>query len=150
MDTLTDFFVLCTGEVDQQIRAIVRHIEDRVRKTTGDRMLHREGMDSLNWVLLDYVDVVVHVFKPSFREFYRLEDLWGDAAVIRVRDSSAPDSAVRRRAAAKPAARRVSAARAKPRTAPAAAPKAKPRSAKPARKTPARKSPTRPKKQDAA
>lgn len=79
LDTVTDFFVVCTADVDQHARAIVRNIEDRVRETTGDRVLHREGMEALNWILLDYVDVVVHVFKPSFREFYKIEDLWGDA-----------------------------------------------------------------------
>ena len=53
-----------------------------VKTTLGERVLHREGMETMNWVLLDYVDVVVHVFKPSFREFYRLEDLWGDADTV--------------------------------------------------------------------
>jgi ribosome-associated protein len=74
-----DYFIICTGEVNSQVRAIVNYIEKEIRKDLRDRALYREGYESLNWVLLDYVDVVVHVFRPSFREYYRLEDLWSDA-----------------------------------------------------------------------
>jgi ribosome-associated protein len=86
LEAVADYFVICTGDVDQQVRAIVENIEKQIKTATGERVLHREGMDTLNWVLLDYVDVVVHVFQPSFREFYRLEDLWGDAEVVEVND----------------------------------------------------------------
>lgn len=89
LETLTDYFVICTGDVDQHVRAIVDHIEKEMR-VHGERVLHREGMESLNWVLLDYVNVVVHVFRPSFREFYRLEDLWGDAEVKHVVETAKP------------------------------------------------------------
>jgi ribosome-associated protein len=89
LETLTDFFVICTGDVDQHVRAIVDHIERQMR-AQGERVLHREGMEGLNWVLLDYVNVVVHVFRPSFREFYRLEDLWGDADARVVTGEEAP------------------------------------------------------------
>jgi ribosome-associated protein len=108
LETIADYFVICTGDVDQQVRAIVENIERQVRTDTGERVMHREGMDTMNWVLLDYVDVVVHVFKPSFREFYRLEDLWGDADTVAVDDegqTAAKPKTVRRRvavAAAKP------------------------------------------------
>ena len=89
LETLTDFFVICTGDVDQHVRAIADHIEREMR-AHGERILHREGMEGLNWVLLDYVNVVVHVFRPSFREFYRLEDLWGDADARAVSSDQAP------------------------------------------------------------
>ena len=82
LDTVTDYFVICTGEVNMQVRAIVNHVEKEMRKLLRERAVHREGYESLNWVLLDYVDVVVHVFRPSFREYYRLEELWGDAERI--------------------------------------------------------------------
>jgi ribosome-associated protein len=85
LETLTDFFVICTGDVNQHVRAIADHIEREMR-AHGERVLHREGMEGLNWVLLDYVNVVAHVFRPSFREFYRLEDLWGDADARPVTD----------------------------------------------------------------
>lgn len=88
LEAFTDYFVICTGDVDQQVRAIVNHIAEQAELQTGQRMLHREGTEALNWVLLDYVDVVVHVFKPSFRAFYRLEDMWGDATEMIVRDES--------------------------------------------------------------
>ena len=92
--------MICTAEVDQQIRAVAKNIEDQVKTKTGDRVFHREGLEALNWVLLDYVDVVVHIFKPSFREFYKLEDLWGDAEAIPVIDKPVRvSSTVRRRPA---------------------------------------------------
>lgn len=81
--------MICTGEVNQQVRAIAENIERHVKTETHDRLLHREGMDTLNWVILDYVNVVAHVFKPAFREFYRLENLWGDAELIHVEDKEA-------------------------------------------------------------
>jgi ribosome-associated protein len=89
LETITDFFVICTGDVDQHVRAIAIHVEDAVRRTLGQRVFHREGMDGLNWVLLDYVDVVVHIFKPSFRAFYRLDELWSDAEIIPVGEEAA-------------------------------------------------------------
>lgn len=89
LDSMTDFFVICTGEVDQHVRAIADNIQDSVKKQTGDRLMHREGRESSNWVLLDYVDVVAHVMKPAYREYYRLEDLWGDAEEVRLKRAAA-------------------------------------------------------------
>jgi len=111
LETLTDFFVVCTADVDQQIRAVVRNIEDRVKTKTGERVFHREGFEGLNWVLLDYVDVVVHVFKPSFREFYKLGDLWGDADIVPVTD----DATTKRKVVKRAAAAQLSTGRNKPR-----------------------------------
>jgi ribosome-associated protein len=107
LEAMSDFFVIATGDVDQHVRAIVKHIEDQVKLSLGERVNHREGMGTFNWVLLDYVDVVVHVFKPSFREFYRLEDLWGDAeaTLVTVEGATARSKPARRRLAeVKPAA----------------------------------------------
>ena len=139
LETIADYFVICTGDVDQQVRAIVDNIEKQVRSATGERVMHREGQDTLNWVLLDFVDVVVHVFKPSFREFYRLEDLWGDAEMIPVEDGT--------EAAAKPRTvrKRVVAAKAEIEKAPAKRTSAKKKAAgaktaaKSARKSAAKK-----------
>ena len=82
---IADFFVLMSGDSDTQIKAIADHI---VRELKGQeiRVYHKEGYNSLRWVLLDYVDVVVHVFKPKTREFYGLERLWGDAKIDFVMD----------------------------------------------------------------
>lgn len=78
LSSVCDYFVICSADVDVQVKAIADHITDELRKQ-GERCWHSEGFDSLRWVLLDYVDVVVHVFIRDVREFYGLEDLWGDA-----------------------------------------------------------------------
>jgi ribosome-associated protein len=78
ISSATDFFLLATGNSDIQVRAIAEHVLEGM-KEEGDRPLHVEGMDRGRWVLMDYVDMVVHVFHPSAREFYQLEHLWGDA-----------------------------------------------------------------------
>ncbi|MDX1420591.1 MAG: ribosome silencing factor [Rubricoccaceae bacterium] len=80
-----DYFVLATGESDLQIRAIVDGIVGRLREEAGERPLHREGSPgSSRWIVLDYFDLVVHVFDPELRAYYALERLWGDAPTERV------------------------------------------------------------------
>ena len=83
---IADFFILMTGESDTQIKAIADHI---VKELRGQeiKVYHKEGYNSLRWVLLDYVDVVVHIFKQDTREFYGLERLWGDAKIDFVMDT---------------------------------------------------------------
>ena len=85
MTGIADFFVLMTGDSDTQIKAIADHL---IKELKGQdiKVYHKEGYTSLRWVLLDYVDVVVHVFKPETREFYGLERLWGDAKIDFVMD----------------------------------------------------------------
>ncbi len=78
ISSATDFFLLATGNSDIQVRAIAEHILEGLADE-GMRPLHTEGMDRARWVLLDFVDFVVHVFHPLTREFYQLELLWGDA-----------------------------------------------------------------------
>lgn len=78
ISSATDFFVLATGHSDIQVRAIAEHIMEEMRKE-GVRPLHVEGLDRARWVLMDFVDFVVHVFHPMARDFYQLELLWGDA-----------------------------------------------------------------------
>jgi len=82
---LADYFVVCSGTSERQINAIVDDIVEQVRDNAHRRPLRREGIPSSGWILLDYGEVVVHVFAPAEREYYRLEDLWSDATpVIRV------------------------------------------------------------------
>lgn len=81
LSSATDFFVIATGRSDVQVRAIAEHILDTA-KWAGDRPQHVEGLDDGRWVLIDYIDHVVHVFHPKVRSFYRLESLWGDARTI--------------------------------------------------------------------
>ena len=79
LSSVCDYFVIVSGEADVHVKAIAESIDDGLAKL-GERPYHTEGMEEGNWVLLDYVDVVVHVFRERTRQFYALEKLWGDAA----------------------------------------------------------------------
>lgn len=81
-----DFFVLCTGNSDQQVRTLAQEVRDQL-KLEGHPPWHVEGLDTRRWVLIDYADLVVHVFRREAREFYALERLWGDAEIQRVEES---------------------------------------------------------------
>lgn len=81
---LADYFVICSGASDIQVKAICEHVEERIRSACQERPWHREGEQHRQWVLLDYVDLVVHVFSPERRAFYDLERLWGDAPLARI------------------------------------------------------------------
>lgn len=76
-----DMMVIGHGTSDRQVEAIADGVEEEIRKVTGEKPLHREGGEKAEWVLLDYVHVVVHVFLEEKRRFYGIEDLWGDAEV---------------------------------------------------------------------
>ena len=78
----TDYFVIVTASNSRQVGSIVDEIEDQLREKGGVKPLHREGVRDGSWSLLDYGEVVVHVFQPETREFYRLEELWNDAPVV--------------------------------------------------------------------
>jgi ribosome-associated protein len=75
---MTDYYVICTGDSDTHVKAIADAIDDGV-KDHGVRVWRKEGYKNLQWVLLDFVDVVAHVFQPRVRAYYELERLWGDA-----------------------------------------------------------------------
>jgi ribosome-associated protein len=81
---VTQYFVICTGRTNVQVRAIADEVEEQLRVKAGEKPIGREGAGEDKWVLLDYADVVVHVFQPEERDFYRLERLWGDAPRIPV------------------------------------------------------------------
>ncbi|GMU86176.1 MAG: ribosomal silencing factor RsfS [Ignavibacteriales bacterium] len=83
--TLTDYFVVCSADSDTQVRAIADHVEKSL-KENSIRVYGKEGYTSLNWVLLDYVDVVIHIFRKDVREFYNLERLWADVPVRELTD----------------------------------------------------------------
>lgn len=76
---VTDYFVICTGRNDRQVRTIADEVEDQLREKGGIKPIGREGSDEGKWVLLDFGDLVIHVFQPEERDFYRLEKLWSDA-----------------------------------------------------------------------
>jgi ribosome-associated protein len=78
ISSATDFFLLGSGSSDTQVRSIAEHIVEELRGE-GVRVGHVEGLEGGHWVLIDYIDFVVHVFHPQARSFYQLESLWGDA-----------------------------------------------------------------------
>ncbi|MDF9408322.1 ribosome silencing factor [Pelotomaculum isophthalicicum JI] len=81
ISVIADYFIICSGRSGTQVQAIVENIQERLEKD-GVITLRREGFREGNWVLLDYGDVIIHVFRESERQFYNLERLWGDAQVV--------------------------------------------------------------------
>ncbi len=86
-NTVCDYFIICNGTSNTQVNAIVSSIQKKVSKTIHDKPWHVEGEDNAEWVLMDYVNVVVHVFQKHIREFYDIEGLWGDAKFIEIKSS---------------------------------------------------------------
>lgn len=78
-NTVCDYFIICNGTSNTQVNAIVNSIQKTVSKALKDKPWHIEGLENAEWVLMDYVHVVVHVFQNQIREFYDIEGLWGDA-----------------------------------------------------------------------
>jgi ribosome-associated protein len=78
-----DFFVISHAESDKQVEAIANSAEDETIKVLSEKPWHREGFENLEWVLLDYIDVVAHVFQREKREFYAVEELWGDSKEVK-------------------------------------------------------------------
>lgn len=85
LSTFTDFFVICSGQVDIHAKAIADSILENLGKK-GIKVWHNEGYQTSRWILLDYVDVVIHIFLKDTREFYALEKLWGDAKIDELSD----------------------------------------------------------------
>jgi len=85
--TIADFFVICTANSEPQVKAVADAILEGAKKD-GETVWHKEGTNMRSWVLLDFVDVVVHVFLKDTRSFYSLEKLWGDAQITEVTDEA--------------------------------------------------------------
>ena len=80
--SMADYFVICSASTDRQMKAVIEGIELDLKQNEGVRPVHREGEQGSGWVLVDFGDVVCHVFKPEEREYYRLEDLWQGARTL--------------------------------------------------------------------
>ena len=78
-NTPCDFFIVCSGNSNTQVSAIVNSVQKTVSKALHEKPFHTEGLDNAEWVLIDYVSVVVHVFQNQIRDYYNIEELWGDA-----------------------------------------------------------------------
>ncbi|MCC5914238.1 MAG: ribosome silencing factor [Balneolaceae bacterium] len=88
LTTLTDYFMICHGTSDTQIRALANSVREKVKETIGETVWKQEGMDARRWVILDYVNVVVHIFSEEKREFYGIERMWNDATVTEFGDDA--------------------------------------------------------------
>ena len=85
-EAVADFFIICEAGSQPQIRAIANNVEDRVKEKCNESPYHHEGYPKLQWVLIDYVNVVVHVMLPETRKFYRLEEMWSDGVTEEHKD----------------------------------------------------------------
>jgi ribosome-associated protein len=86
-NTVCDYFIICNGTSNTHVNAIVGSIQKTVSKNIKDKPWHIEGEDNAEWVLMDYVNVVVHVFQKQIREYYDIEGLWGDAKFTQIESS---------------------------------------------------------------
>ena len=80
------YFIICHGDSNTQVNAIAESVENQVKKDWNTSAWHKEGNENAHWVLLDYADIIVHIFQKPYRDFYNLEDLWADAKVQKIED----------------------------------------------------------------
>ena len=92
-NTVCDYFVICNGTSNTQVNAIVNSVQKTVSKAIQEKPWHVEGSNNAEWVLLDYVHVVVHVFQKQIREFYNIEGLWGDATSLKIETTTKKEEA---------------------------------------------------------
>lgn len=83
-NSVAETFIICSGNSNTQVSAIAGNIEKKVRNDLKERPWHVEGSENAMWILVDYVSVVVHVFQKSVREYYEIEELWGDAQITKI------------------------------------------------------------------
>ncbi|SNV47295.1 ribosome silencing factor [Chryseobacterium taklimakanense] len=85
-NSVAETFIICSGNSNTQVNAIAGNIEKKVRNEVKERPWHVEGTDNAMWILMDYVSVVVHVFQRQIRDYYEIEELWGDAKITAIED----------------------------------------------------------------
>ena len=78
---ICDFYIICSGNSNTHVSAILESVKRKVRKTLKEKPSHTEGEENAEWILLDYINVVVHIFQKPVRDFYRIEELWGDCKI---------------------------------------------------------------------
>lgn len=88
LTTLTDYFVVCHGTSDVQIKALADAVEDDMREKTGEKAWKKEGMQGRSWVILDFVNIVVHIMNKEKRDFYGIERMWNDAKITHIKDEN--------------------------------------------------------------
>ena len=87
-NSVADFFIVCSGNSDTHMAGIAESVEEEVYKVDKQKPWNKEGSNNKSWVLLDYVDVVTHIFSKEDRSFYRIEDLWADAEITKVEETA--------------------------------------------------------------
>ncbi len=85
-NSICKYFIICHGDSNTQVRAITESIEEKVNEYLNISAWHKEGLENMQWVLLDYIDIIVHIFQKPFRDYYNLEDLWADGKIKRLED----------------------------------------------------------------
>lgn len=86
-NVVCDFFLICTGTSNTHVSALANSVESEVKKELNDKPWHTEGFGNAEWILLDYVDTVVHIFQKESREFYNLENLWADGVIAKIKEA---------------------------------------------------------------
>ncbi|MDA3780466.1 MAG: ribosome silencing factor [Bacteroidales bacterium] len=85
-NSVCEYFVISHGDSNTQVDAIANSVQDKVRENLNEKVWHKEGMNNSTWVLLDYSNIIVHIFQKEHRDFYNLEELWGDAKITKIED----------------------------------------------------------------
>ena len=85
-EAVADFFVICEATSTTQVKAIADYIEVMVKENCGENPYHHEGHSAMQWIIVDYINVVVHIFQPETRKFYKLEEMWSDGVLEEFKD----------------------------------------------------------------
>lgn len=80
-EAISDYFIICEATSTVQVKAIADFIEETIKKETGEIPYHHEGYQQMHWILIDYINIVVHIMQPDARKFYKLEEMWSDAVL---------------------------------------------------------------------
>ena len=87
LTSLTDYFIICSSDSNPKTKALINHIIDNLKNDFDLNPLNSEGIENLDWVLLDYINIVVNIFSPEKRNYYNIEKLWGDAEITIIKES---------------------------------------------------------------
>ena len=87
LTSLTDYFIICSSDSSPKTKALINHIIDNIKNEFDLKPLNSEGIENLNWVLLDYINIVINIFSPEKRNYYNIEKLWGDAEITVIKES---------------------------------------------------------------
>ncbi|MFO7845322.1 MAG: ribosome silencing factor [Balneolaceae bacterium] len=87
LTTLTDYFIVCNGTSETQIRALANSVTEKTKEDLGEAVWKKEGLEARRWIILDYVNVVVHIFSKEKREYYGIERMWNDAKITQIEDT---------------------------------------------------------------